>query len=338
MQPPTLAASALVAPGKGILAADESIPTMSARLAAAGIVPSQRNRLAFRELLVTTPGLATGISGVMLSAETFRQQVRAGTTFPVVLRELGIMPGIRADMGARQLAGSQGETVTEGLDGLLPRLRQYAELGAQFAAWRAVLRIGPGTPSPVAVRANAQVLARSAAACHAAGLVPVVRPEVLRAGTHTLAHCEALTSMVLLAVMSELQEYGVDAEGVVLAPNMVLPGAESAGQPCPADVAEATLGTLAGVPATLAGVAFLSGGQRPGQATGHLAALQHIPHVWPLTFAFGRALAGPALAAWRGEPVHWRAAQRALARRVAANAAALAGRYRPELAAGLDPA
>jgi len=196
-----------------------------------------------------------------------------------------------------------------------------------------------------AVRANAQALARSAAVCHAAGLVPVVRPEVLRAGTHTLAHCEAVTSMVLLAVMGELQEYGVDAEGVVLAPNMVLPGAESAGQPCPADVAEATLGTLAGVPATLAGVpatlagvAFLSGGQRPGQATGHLAALQHIPHVWPLTFAFGRALAGPAMAAWRGEPVHWRAAQRALARRVAANAAALAGRYRPELAAGLDPA
>jgi fructose-bisphosphate aldolase class I len=338
MNPPTLAASALVAPGKGILAADESIATMSARLSAAGIVPSQRNRLAYREMLITTPGLASGISGVILPDETFRQQLPAGTTFPVALRELGMMAGIRVDSGARRLAGTRYETVTEGLDGLLPRLRQYAELGAQFASWRAVLRIGPGTPSAIAVRANAQALARFAAACQAAGLVPVMQPEVPMAGMHTLGHCEAVTSMVLLAVMSELHEYGVDAESAVLAPSMALPGADSGEQPCPAQVAEATLGTLAGVPATLAGVAFLAGGQRPEQATGHLAALQHPPHVWPLTFAFGRALAGPALAAWRGEPDRWQAGQRALARQVAMNAAALAGHYRPELAPDLDPA
>jgi fructose-bisphosphate aldolase class I len=333
-----LAASALVAPGKGILAADESIATMSARLSAAGITPSQQNRRAFREMLITTPGLASGISGVILGDETFRQQVRAGPTFPVALRELGMMPGIRVDSGARPLAGGRGETVTEGLDGLLPRLRQYAELGAQFATWRAVLRIGPRTPSAVAVRANAQALARYAAACQHAGLAPVVAPEVLIDGTHTLGHCETVTSMVLLTVMSELHEYGVDVEGVVLTPNMALPGAGSGGQPGPAGVAEATLGTRAGVPVMLAGVAFLSGGQRPEQATGHLAAIQRIPHLWPLTFSFGRALAGPALAAWHGEPDNWPAGQRALARRVAMNAAALAGRYRPERAPDLDPA
>ena len=338
MRPLALAASALVAPGKGILAADESIAAVSAWLSVAGVVPTQQNRRAFREMLITTPGLAAGISGVILGDETFRQQLRAGTAFPVALRELGLMPGVRVDSGAGPLAGSQGERVTEGLDGLLPRLRQYAELGAQFAAWRAVLRIGPRTPSAVAVRANAQALARYAAACQDAGLVPVVAPEVLLDGRHTLGHCETVTSMVLLAVMSELHEYGVDAEAVVLAPSMALPGAGSGEQPGPAEVAEATLGTLAGVPVMLAGVAFGAGGQHPEQATEHLAALQRIPHLWPLTFSVGRALAGPALAAWRGEPGNWRAGQRALARRVTMNAAALAGRYRPEWAADLDPA
>ncbi|HEY6277872.1 MAG TPA: class I fructose-bisphosphate aldolase [Streptosporangiaceae bacterium] len=333
-----MTASALVAPGKGMLAADESIATMSARLTAAGVAPTQENRRAYREMLITTPGLANGISGVILSDETFRQHLRAGQAFPVALRELGLMPGIKVDTGARPLAGRQGETVTEGLDGLPPRLRQYAELGAQFAKWRAVLRIGPGTPSGVAVRANAQALARYAAACQDAGLVPIVEPEVLMDGPHTLGHCETVTSMVLLEVMSELHEYGVDFESVVLKPNMALPGTESGEQPGPAEVAEATLGTLNGVPISLAGVAFLSGGQRPERATEHLAAMQHVPHLWPLTFSFGRALVGPALAAWRGEPGRWRAGQRALAWRVAMNAAALAGRYRPELAPDLDPA
>jgi fructose-bisphosphate aldolase, class I len=240
------------------------------------------------------------------------------------------------DAGMRPLAGTRGETVTEGLDGLLPRLRAYAGLGVRFATWRAVLRLAPGMPSAVAVRANAQALGRYAAACQDAGLVAVVEPEVLMGRSHTLGHCETVTSMVLLEVMSELHGYGVDFEGVVLTPNMTLPGGESGEYPSPADVAEATLGTLNGVPATLAGVAFAAGRQRPGQATANLAAMQHIPHLWPLTFSFGRALTEPALTAWDGEPSRWEAGQRALAHRVAMNTAALWGDYTPELE--LDPA
>jgi fructose-bisphosphate aldolase class I len=280
-------------------------------------------------MLVTTPGLADGISGVILCDEGVRQHA-AG------LCELGMMPGITVDAGTRPLAGTRGETVTAGLDGLLPRLRTCAGLGAQFAIWRAVLRIAPGMPSPVAVRANAQALGRYAAACQDAGLVAVVEPEVLMGRSHRLGHCETVTSMVLLEVMSELHEYGVDFDGVVLTPNMTLPGSESGECPSPAEVAEATLGTLNGVPATLAGVAFTAGRQRPERATGNLAAMQHIPHLWPLTFSFGRALTDPALAAWGGEPGRWEAGQRALARRVAMNTAALWGDYTPELE--LDPA
>jgi fructose-bisphosphate aldolase class I len=280
-------------------------------------------------MLVTTPGLADGISGVILCDEGVRQHA-AG------VRELGMMPGITVDAGTRPLAGARGETVTEGLDGLLPRLRSYAGLGVQFATWRAVLRIARGMPSPVAVRANAQALGRYAAACQDAGLVAVVEPEVLMGRSHTLGHCETVTSMVLLEVMSELHEYGVDFEGVVLTPNMTLPGSDSGEYLSPAEIADATLGTLNGVPAALAGVAFAAGRQRPGQATANLAAMQHIPHLWPLTFSFGRALTEPALRAWDGEPSQREAGQRALARRVAMNAAALWGDYTPELE--LDPA
>jgi fructose-bisphosphate aldolase, class I len=331
------AAAALVAPGKGVLAADEGIATMSARLAAAGIAATPENRRACREMLVSTPGLAGGISGVILCDETLRQHTGRGVAFPVALRELGMMSGIRVDAGPRPLAGTRGETITEGLDGLLPRLREYAGLGAQFARWRAVLRIAPGMPSPVAVRANAQALGRYAVACQDAGLVPIVEPAVLTGGPHTLGHCETVTSMVLLEVMSELHDYGVDFEGVVLKPNMTLPGGESGQYPPPAEVAEATLGTLNGVPATLAGVTFAASGQHPEEATENLAALQHIPHLWPLTFSFGRALTGPALAAWRGEPGRWEAAQRALSRRVSMNVAALTGRYSPELEPASPP-
>ena len=328
-------ASAMVAPGKGILAADESIATMSARLTAAGVTATADSRRAYRELLVTTPGLAGGISGVILSDETLRQQVSGGAQFPQALAGLGLLAGIKVDTGARPLAGAPGETVTEGLDGLPPRLREYADLGASFAKWRAVLRIGPGTPSAVAVRANAQALARYAAACQEAGLVPIVEPEVLMDGPHSLAQCEGVTSLVLLEVMAELQEYGVALDGVVLKPNMVVPGAASAQSPAPAEVAEATVAALSCVPPALAGVAFLSGGQSPELATERLAALQRVPSLWPLTFSFGRALVDPALAAWRGEPGNWAAGQQALARRVAMNVAALAGRYSPELE--LDP-
>jgi fructose-bisphosphate aldolase, class I len=325
------ASAALVAPGKGILDMAESVATASARLTAARIAATPEHRRAYREMLITTPGLAEGISGVVLCDETLRQHTGLGRTFPVALHALGMMAGVRVDTGRGPLAGTRGETVTEGLDGLLPRLRSYAELGARFARWRAVLRIAPGMPSAVAVRANAQALGRYAAACHDAGLVAVVEPEVQMSGSASLGHCETATSMVLLEVMSELHDYGVDFEGVVLKPNMTLPGSESGEHPSPGEVAGATLGTLNGMPATLAGVAFSASGQRPERATEHLAAMQHIPHLWPLTFSFGRALTGPALAAWGAEPTQWEAAQRALAHRVAMNTAALSGLYSPEL-------
>lgn len=326
----------MVAPGKGILAADESIATMSARLTAAGVTATADSRRAYRELLVTTPGLAGGVSGVILCDETLRQRVSDGRPFPEALAALGLLAGIKVDAGARPLAGAQGETVTEGLDGLPARLREYASLGAAFAKWRAVLRIGPSLPSAVAVRANAQALARYAAACQEAGLVPIVEPEVLMEGSHSLARCETVTSLVLLEVMAELREYGVALEGVVLKPSMVVPGADSGQDASPAEVAGATMAALGGVPPTLAGVAFLSGGQPPERATRNLAALQGVPSLWPLTFSFGRALVDPALAAWHGEPGCWEAGQQALARRVAMNVAALAGSYSPELE--LDPA
>jgi fructose-bisphosphate aldolase class I len=329
-------ASALVGPGRGILAADESIATMSTRLSAAGVAPTEENRRAYREMLVTAPGLSNGISGVILCDETLRQRLADGRPFPAALRDRGILPGIKVDKGTHPLAGAPAETVTEGLDGLLPRLREYAGLGAAFAKWRAVLRIGAGTPTSLAVRANAQALGRYAVACQEAGLVPIVEPEVLMDGPHSLAQCATVTSLVLLGVFSELREYGADLARVVLKPNMAVPGREAAESAAAGEVAEATVGALAGVPVTTAGVAFLSGGQRPERATENLAAIQRQPHIWPLTFSFGRALVDPALAAWRGEPARWAAGQRALARRVSMNVAALDGRYTPELE--LDPA
>jgi fructose-bisphosphate aldolase class I len=330
-----LIADALVAPGKGILAADESPGTMSSRLRAAGVTATEENRRAYREMLVTTPGLAAGISGVILCDETFRQR-SGGLTFPDLLTELGMLPGVKVDAGVRPLAGTSGETITEGLDGLGPRLEEYRSLGAAFAKWRAVLRIGPGAPSALAVRANAQALSRYAAACQAAGLVPIVEPEVLMDGSHSLAQCEAVTTLALLQVMTDLTDYGVDPAGVVLKPNMAVPGKDSGASPSAGEVATATLRTLGSVPVTMAGIAFLSGGQRPERATENLAAMQSLPHIWPLTFSFGRALVDPALAAWHGEPQLWESAQQALARRVMMNRAALDGTYAPDLE--LDPA
>ena len=324
-------AATLVAPGQGGVAADESIPTMSARLVRARVAPTEENRRAYREMLVTAPALAGGISGVILSDETLRQQVTGGRPFPEALAALGMLTGIRADAGARPLPGAPGETVTEGLDGLPPRLREYAGLGAAFAKWRAVFTIGPGTPSPAALRANAQALGRYGAACQETGLVPVVAAEVLMSGAHSVAQCETVTSLILLEVVTALLDSGVDVEAVVLQPSMALPGLDSGQRATQGQVADATLATLASMPAGLAGVAFPSGGQAPEQATGNLAALQRVPHLWPLTFAFGRALTGPALTAWRGEPAAAGSGQRALLRRVALNTAALAGRYTPEL-------
>jgi fructose-bisphosphate aldolase, class I len=314
-------AAALVAPAKGIFAADEGMRGLSAP-----------DRVACNEMLVTTPDLATGISGVIVGAQAWSQRMPDGTPFPGAIRDRGMLPGIRVDTGTGPLPGCPGETVTEGLDGLWARLRYFAGRGAVFASWRASLRIGPLRPSPAAVRANAQVIGRYAAACQHAGLVPVGQLEVQADDLPSLAQCEAATSVVLLEVLIALQDYGVALDGMILAPSMA--GSQAGRYAEPADVAEATVATLACLPAALAGVAFCSGGQRPEQATANLAALQSRLTVWPLTFCFGRALTGPALTAWQGGIADVRAGQRALAGRLALNVAALGRRYAPELEAG----
>ena len=324
-------ASALVAPPKGILATGPGGAAMSGRLAAAGVPPTGQNRRAFRELLVTAPGLRAGLSGMILDAEGMDQRSSDGLALPEAIGAAGLMTGVRADTGRHPLPGTRGEMITEGLDGLPARLEGWARRGAVFATWRAGLRIGPGTPSPVAIRANAQALGRYAAACQAAGLVPVVAPHLDGSGPHSGAQCEMVMTLVLLAVMSELDDYGVDPAAVVLKPTMALPGRRSAAAASATESAEATVRTLAAVPVTLAGVAFAAEAQRPERATWILAAIQSLPHIWPLTFAFGRALTAPALAAWGGQASQRAAGQRALAHRVAMNMAAMEGRYVPEL-------
>lgn len=323
-------ATTLVRGGKGILAADESVSTMNDRLARAGVVPTTELRRAYREMLVTTPHLAEGVSGVILCDETFRQVVADGRTFPEFLASRGLLPGIKVDAGTRPLAGVPAERVTEGLDGLRERLAEYVSLGARFAKWRAVFAIGDATPSWQALRANTHALTCYASLCHEAGLVPVVEPEVLMDGAHSLERCAAVTGAVLFSLFAELEDYEVALDGIVLKPNMVVPGASSDESAGPEDVAARTAGVLSGVvPERVAGIAFLSGGQSPEAATANLAALQHVPAPWPLTFSFGRALVGPALIQWHGDPRRVRAGQRALANRVACNLAALRGGYRP---------
>ena len=316
----------LMARGKGILAADESIATMSSRLANAGVAPTERSRRDYREMLVSTPGLSRGVSGVIFCDETFRQRVSGGATFPQALAEAGILPGIKVNTGAKPLAGQRGEKVTEGLDGLRERLAEYAALGARFAKWRAVIGIADGRPSWQALRANAHALARYATLCQEAGIVPVVEPEVLMDGAHSMAQCGRITMAALMATFTELREFGARLDEMVLKPNMVLPGKDSAEFATPGEVARATLNALYTIlPGETGGVAFLSGGQPPGTATANLAAIRALPAPWPVTFSFGRALVDPALAAWRGEPDRVWAGQDALAGRVAACSAALTG-------------
>jgi fructose-bisphosphate aldolase, class I len=330
-----LVAADLMLAGKGILAADESVPAMDARLRRAGVGPGSEGRRAYREMLVTTPGLSLGISGVILCDETFRARVSDGRSFPEALADRGLLPGIKVDTGARPLAGAPGETVTEGLDGLCSRLAAYVALGARFATWRAVLRIGDGRPSWRALRANAYALARYARVCQEAGLVAVVEPEVLMEGAHGSARCREVTSAAVMVTVAELADMGVALDGVVLKANMVVPGADSPELASPEIVAQQTLAALwCVVPEEVAGVAFLSGGQSPARATANLAAVRRLGAPWPVTFSFGRALADPALAAWHGDPLCIAAGQRALAHRVACNVAALQGSY----ASVLEPA
>lgn len=324
----------LVGGRRGILAADESVATMSTRLEQAGVAPTGTSRRDYRELLVTTADLHEGVSGVILCDETLRQRLSDGRTFPRALAEAGMLAGIKVDTGTRPLAGAPGETVTEGLDGLDARLAEYAELGARFAKWRAVLTIGAGTPGAWSLAANAHALARYARSCQEAGIVPIVEPEVMMTGDHPLWRCAEATTATLTAVARALSEAGVDPAGMVLKPNMVVPGLGCA-RPCtPAEVAAATVEVLvAAMPDALAGVAFLSGGQSPEAATAHLAALQELDTPWPLTFSFGRALVSPALRAWQGEPGRVGEAQDVLARLVERNAAVLRGGRAPLTAA-----
>ena len=330
-QPPVtgtaLIAADLVLAGKGILAADESAAALDARLRLAGVMPGSDARRAYREMLVTTPDLSLGISGVLLGDETFRARASDGRSFPALLADRGLRPGIRVDTGVRPLAGTPGETVTGGLDGLRSRLAFYATHGARFAAWRAVLRTGDGRPSWRALQANAHALARFARGCQEADLVPVV--EVVISGSREPVRSREVTSAALLVTVSELLDLEVALDGMVLETTMV--GAESpspALSPSPEVVAQETLAALwCVVPEEVAGVAFLSGGQSPARATADLAALRRLGPPWPVTFSFGRALTEPALAAWYGDPACAAAGQRALAHRVACNVAALQGTY-----------
>lgn len=318
-------AARLMTPGKGILAADESIATMSSRLVKAGVEATEENRRAYRELLVSTPGLADGVSGIILCDETLRQRFADGTPFPQAVHALDMLPGIKVDTGAKPCPGLAGEKVTEGLDGLPARLAHYAEMGAAFAKWRAVFTITDTTPTQGAIRANASALARYAAACQEAGLVPIVEPEVLMDGDHSRGRCAHITAEVHAAVRTELAAFNVDLAGVVLKPNMVLEGQDCPERSAPWLVADASVRTLRAWPRDLSGVAFLSGGQEPERATANLEAMQHHRTPWPLTFSFGRALVSPALTAWHGDPNRVADGQAALAKRVTANAVAVLG-------------
>lgn len=321
----------MVAPGRGILAADESNVTITRRFEKLGVSSTPESRRAYREALLTTPGLADHVSGVILYDETFRQCTSDGQPFTEVLAAAGILPGIKLDTGARALAGHPLETVTEGLDGLRERVGEYAKSGGRFAKWRAVIAIGEGRPTRACVSANAHALARYAALCQEGGLVPIVEPEVLMDGPHSIERCAEVTESTLRAVFDALAEQGVELEGIVLKPNMVVAGKDAERQPGAAEVAGATLRVLRrAVPAAVPGVAFLSGGQSPTQATAHLQAMvAEGPQPWELTFSFGRALQDPALLAWGGKDPA--AAQTALASRVALTAAAREGTWEPAM-------
>jgi fructose-bisphosphate aldolase class I len=331
MTAPALIAIArqLVGAGKGLLAMDESTGTCDKRFAAAGIAQTVEMRRAWRELLVTTPGLGDSISGAILYDETIRQRTEDGTPFVTVLNANGIVPGIKVDTGAKALAGRPGEMVTEGLDGLRDRLAEYYRMGARFAKWRAVISPAEGLPSRGCVEANAHALARYAALCQEAGLVPVVEPEVLMDGAHTVERCQQVSEAVLRGVFAHLCEQNVMLEGMVLKCNMVLAGLQCPDQPDVAEVAGATVECLLRVvPAAVPGIAFLSGGQPGALASARLNAMNAWARTpWPLTFSFARAIQYPALEIWRGDAARVAAAQAALALRARCNRAALSGDY-----------
>jgi fructose-bisphosphate aldolase class I len=326
-------ARALVASGKGILAADESTPTMEKRLRGIGLESTEERRREYRDILFTTEGIGESVSGVILFDETIRQSAAADTPFPGVLREQGVIPGIKVDMGTSPLPGFDGELVTEGLDGLRARLQEYVSLGARFAKWRAVISIGNGRPSDTCIEANAQALARYAALTQEAGLVPIVEPEVLMDGDHTLERCADVTSATHRSVFEQLARHRVVLEASLLKPNMVVPGKDCPEQADTYEIADATIRELReNVPPAVPGIVFLSGGMSPEDATARLDAMnRREPQPWELSFSFGRALQAPVLQAWDGEAANRPAAQVAFRHRAALNGAARKGAYRPEM-------
>jgi fructose-bisphosphate aldolase class I len=328
----TNTARAMVADDKGLLAMDESNPTCNKRFAKLDIPQTVEARRAYREMIVTTPDLRECISGAILYDETIRQQKKDGTPFLKVLTDAGIIPGIKVDTGAKDLAGHPGERITEGLDGLRERLKEYVQMGARFAKWRAVIVIGDGIPTRGCIEANAHALARYAALCQESGLVPVVEPEVLMDGAHTLERCCEVTEEVLRTVFIQLNSQRVMLEGVILKPNMVLPGLTSPHEASVDEVADATVKCLLrAVPAAVPGIAFLSGGQSAELASARLNAMNvrfksRLP--WALAFSFARAIQQPALEIWKGEEAHVSAAQQALYHRASCNRAARRGEYK----------
>jgi fructose-bisphosphate aldolase class I len=328
-----LTARALVAPGKGILAADESDSTIKKRFDSIEVESTEENRRAYRDLLFTTEGMEEYISGVILFDETLRQSAADGTPFPQLLAAKGVIPGIKVDKGAKPLAKAPAETITEGLDGLRGRLEEYRELGARFAKWRATYSIGPDIPSDYAIWANAHALARYAALSQEQGLVPIVEPEVLMDGAHDIHASYRVTSRVLFAVFTELHDQRVELEGILLKPNMVLSGYEAPEQASDDEVADLTIRCFREkVPAAVPGIVFLSGGQSDEEATRRLNAMNaRGPHPWQLSFSYGRALQAPSLKAWRGQTANVPDAQKAFYRRAKFNSAARSGTYAPEM-------
>jgi fructose-bisphosphate aldolase, class I len=326
-------ARALVAPGRGILAADESDGTIKKRFDAIQVESTEESRRAYRELLFTTPGMEEHISGVILFDETIRQSSADGTPFPELLESKGVIPGIKVDKGAKPLALAEGETITEGLDGLRERLAEYRDLGARFSKWRATYSIGEDLPSEYCIWTNAHALARYAALCQEAGLVPIVEPEVLQDGTHSIEESAKATGRVLQAVYTEMHDQRIEYGGTLLKPNMVLSGYSASSRAGIDEVADATLEVLyKHVPAAVPGIVFLSGGQSDEDATAHLNAMNtRGPHPWELSFSYGRALQASALKAWRGEEANVQAAQEAFAHRAKMNSLARSGKYSPEL-------
>jgi fructose-bisphosphate aldolase class I len=324
----------MVQAGKGILAADESAPTIAKRFAAIGVESTEENRRSYRSMLFTTPGLAEFVSGVILFEETLTQQADDGTALPQVLARQGVVPGIKVDKGLAPLANAAGDRVTQGLDGLAERLQLYRSQGARFAKWREVYAVSDRNPTPLGVEANAEMLARYAAICQTEGMVPIVEPEVLIDGDHSMARSAEVIETVLHAVFHALWRHRVILECMVLKPSMVTPGKEHPSPATPEQVASATLRVFRrAVPAAVPSINFLSGGQTPQQATANLNAMNALSprSPWELSFSYGRALQEPALQAWQGSPENRAATQQALYRRARLNGAARTGTYTADM-------